>query len=87
MSQINLKVKVEGVKKGCIGIYKEEYQKRVSDSQEILHLELLEMAKRYKTITRVEFIAEKPQEIKPFDPKKSQKLQKIWDELMDREFE
>lgn len=87
MPNINLRVKVEGAKKGCIGISKEEYRKRTSDSQEVLFLELLEISKRYKTITRVEFMAEESQEIKPFDPKKSLKLQEMWNELTDEEFE
>lgn len=87
MPQINLKVKVEGVKKGCIGFYKEEYRKRTNDSQEVLFLELLEISKRYRAITRVEFTAEDLQEIKPFDLKKSVKLQEMWNELMDKEFE
>ena len=86
MPNINLRVKVEGAKKGSIGIYKEEYRKRTSDSQEVLFLELFEIAKRYKTITRVEFIAEESQEIKPFDLSKSLKLQEIWNELTDKEF-
>lgn len=80
MPQIVLKIKVEGVKKDCIGIHKEEYRKRTGDSQEVLFLELLEISKRYKTITRVEFTAEESQEMKPFDPKKSVKLQEIWNE-------
>jgi len=86
MPQINLKVKVEGAKKGCIGIYKEEYQKRVNDSQEVLFLELLEISKRYKAITRIEFISEESEQIKPFDPSKSLKLQEMWNELTNKEF-
>ena len=84
MPQINLKVKVEGAKRGCIGISKEEYRKRTNDSQEVLFLELLEISKRFKTTTRIEFMAEESQEIKPFDPRKSLKLQEIWKELMDQ---
>lgn len=87
MPNINLRIKVEGAKKGCIGISKEEYRKRTSDSQEVLFLELFEITKRYKTITRVEFVAEESQEIKPFDLSKSLKLQEIWNELTDKEFE
>ncbi|GAI33755.1 unnamed protein product, partial [marine sediment metagenome] len=83
MPQINLRVKVEGAKKGCVGFYKEEYRKRTNDSQEVLFLELLEISKRFKTITRIEFMAEESQEIKPFDPRKSVKLQEIWNELID----
>jgi len=35
----------------------------------------------------MEFAAEEEKEIKPFDPKENVSLQKIWDELINQEFE